>query len=186
MDEDDKRKEQQGEAYLHGFQTRSQKVGACDGRVVFLAIQNEREWVRFCQEVLDRPELVQDPRFGANPDRVRHRRELEEIIREAFARLTMAEVESRLVRAQIAYAEMRTVKQFIEHPQLRARDRWRSVSSPVGELVALLPPVTLRGEEPSFGDIPVLGQHTRKVLSELGYSDQQIAELHARGVVKVV
>jgi crotonobetainyl-CoA:carnitine CoA-transferase CaiB-like acyl-CoA transferase len=75
------------------------------------------------------------------------------------------------------------VQDFIEHPQLKARERWREVDSPVGPLWALLPPATLVGVEPVFAPIPELGQHTNAILQELGYSTEQIAELRTQGTI---
>jgi isochorismate pyruvate lyase len=63
---------------------------------------------------------------------------------------------------------MRTVGQFLDHPQLEARDRWREVGSPVGPLRALVPPAILAGTEPVMKPIPRIGEHTGEILSTLG------------------
>jgi crotonobetainyl-CoA:carnitine CoA-transferase CaiB-like acyl-CoA transferase len=136
--------------------------------VVFLAIQNDREWARFCAEVLERPDLAHDPHFATNPDRLAHRAELEGIVRAAFARWTTRQLGERLQAADVAYGEMRTVQGLLEHPQLQARGRWRQVASPVGPLLALLPPFALEDEEPELKPVPQLGEHTAAVLRELG------------------
>ncbi|MFC7343571.1 CaiB/BaiF CoA transferase family protein [Saccharopolyspora griseoalba] len=141
---------------------------AGDGQQVFLGVQNEREWVKFCAQVLRRAELAEDPRFAGNPERVANLAELEAAIGEVFAGLTGAEVERRLEGAGIANARMRTVGEFAEHPQLAARDRWREVDTPVGGVDALLPPVTVPGREPRMDPVPEIGQHTAKILDELG------------------
>ncbi|MDR7388258.1 MAG: CaiB/BaiF CoA-transferase family protein [Armatimonadota bacterium] len=140
--------------------------------VIFLAIQNEREWARFCHQVLEEPQLAEDPRFATNPDRLAHRAELEEAILAVFKQHTTEEVAGRLEAADVAYAEMRTVQGLLDHPQLRARSRWRQVTSPVGPLLALLPPFALPDEEPTLGPVPELGQHTRAVLRELGLEEE--------------
>ncbi len=142
--------------------------------VVFLAVQNDREWERFCREVLGRPELAHDPRFATNPDRVRHRPALEALIRETFRGLSTAQLTQRLEAADVAYGELRTVQGLLEHPQLAARDRWRQVDSPVGPLLALLPPFSLPGEEPSLGPVPRLGEHTESVLREIGMEPEEV------------
>ena len=86
--------------------------------------------------------------------------------------------------AGIACARLNTVADLAEHPQLAARDRWRSVDSPVGSLRALLPPVTFPdGPEPRMGRIPALGEDTAKVLGELGITEEELRELRERGVV---
>jgi itaconate CoA-transferase len=142
--------------------------------VVFLAVQNDREWERFCREVLQRPELARDPRFATNPDRVRHRPALEALIRESFRGLSTAQLTQRLEAADVAYGELRTVQGLLEHPQLAARDRWRRVDSPVGPLLALLPPFSVPAEEPLLGPVPRLGEHTESVLREIGMEPEEV------------
>jgi itaconate CoA-transferase len=138
-----------------------------DGQV-FLGLQNDREWAVLCRDILGQPELIGDPRFAANTDRVAHDDELTAIIEAAFGTLTAADVEARLDAAGIASARLRTPAEFAAHPQLAARDRWRDVGTPGGPVRALLPPVTVGGREPVMGDVPALGQHTAAILAELG------------------
>src|ERR687894_466945 len=154
-----------------------------DGKVVFLSIQNEREWARFCEEVLERPEMAQDGRFGTNSERVENVEELREAIEGAFEKLSADEAIERLEAAKIANARLRTVEEFIEHPQLRARDRWREVGSPTGPLRALLPPVTMRGVESAMKPIPEVGEHTDAILYELGLDPGRISDLREAGAI---
>ena len=69
-----------------------------------------------------------------------------------------------------------------EHPQLKARDRWREVGSPAGPLPAMLPPGTW-DEGPRMDPVPALGEHTDAILAELGYSAAEIAGLRAAEAV---
>jgi len=143
---------------------------ACgDGEIVFLGIQNEREWKRFCEEVLGREGMAEDDRFDKNSRRVENRDELHAEIEEAFSSLSSEEAIERLEGAGVANARMRTVRQFLDHPQLEARNRWREFGSPVGPLRGLLPPATLAGAEPVMATIPEVGEHNEKLLAELGY-----------------
>ncbi|BBL80044.1 CoA transferase [Rubrobacter xylanophilus] len=148
-----------------------------DGKTVFLGIQNEREWERFCREVLERPELVGDPRFSSNPRRVENKDELHEEIGRVFGALSSEEVVGRLDTTGIANARLRSVREFLEHPQLAARGRWRKVGSPAGALNALLPPAVPDAEEPVMGPIPEVGEHTGAILQELGYAPREAEEL---------
>ncbi|RYU13730.1 CaiB/BaiF CoA transferase family protein [Nocardioides iriomotensis] len=142
---------------------------ACgDGRQVFLGVQNEREWTVFCADVLGRPELAADERFSTNSLRVTHRDDLGAVVAAAFAGLSGDQVVERLDAAAIANARLRDVTELGDHPQLAARDRWRTVGSEVGDLRALLPPATLEGDEPVMGPVPTVGQHTDAILAELG------------------
>ena len=140
--------------------------GCADGEIVFLGIQNEREWRRFCAEALEREALADDPRFASNPERVANRDELHGEIEGVLGRLPSDEAVERLEGAGVANARMRTVRGFLDHPQLAARDRWREFGSPVGPLRALLPPATLGGTEPVMAPIPEVGEHTEQILAE--------------------
>ena len=156
---------------------------AGDGKVVYLGLQNEREWARFCVDVLQRPELGTDPRFSSNPKRVQHRRELDATIIQAFSALTAEQVIERLEQAQIANARMNTVQELIDHPQLAARDRWREVPSPAGEVRMLKPPFNFEGMDVPMGAIPAVGEHTDAILSELGIEDATIRQWRAREII---
>lgn len=156
---------------------------AGDGKAVNFGIQNDREWARFCEQVLDRPELSADPRFSSNASRVKHQAALDEVIAASFAPLTAAVAIERLDAAGIANARMNTVREFLDHPQLAARNRWRHVDSPVGPLRALVPPFTLDGQEPRMDAIPAVGQHTDAILGELGFDAATIATWRASGIV---
>jgi itaconate CoA-transferase len=154
-----------------------------DGKAVYLGIQNEREWERFCRLVLQRPELAADARFENNINRIAHRRELHDVIDHVFTSLGASQIIERLDAAQIANARMNTIQEFVEHPQLAARKRWQSVDSPVGPLPALVPPVDIEGVESSMGPIPSVGQHTGDILDELGFDSTTVAAWRARGVI---
>jgi crotonobetainyl-CoA:carnitine CoA-transferase CaiB-like acyl-CoA transferase len=153
-----------------------------DGGTVLLAVQNPPEWQRLCEMVLDRPDLVADPRFSTNPDRVTHRDELESIITASVARLSAEELETRLQSAGVAHARMNDVAQLWQHPVLVGRNRWHEVATPGGPVGALPPPAALAGIDPLFGDVPALGEHSRKILRELGYSADATNGLIAAGV----
>jgi crotonobetainyl-CoA:carnitine CoA-transferase CaiB-like acyl-CoA transferase len=145
-------------------------------------VQNPPEWLRFCEIVLDQPDLVADPRFATNPDRVAHRDELEAIITAAVGRLDAGELEDRLERAGVAYARINDVDQLWQHPVLSGRDRWRDIQTPGGSVRVLSPPAALAGVDPAMGDVPAVGAHSRKILRELGYSADATEQLIAAGV----
>lgn len=148
-----------------------------DGKTVILGVQNEREWALFCSDVLQQPQLARDPRFASNVERNAHRGALREIIEDTFATLTAAQVIERLDRAKIGNARMNTMNEVWEHPQLKARDRWTEVDSPVGAIPALKPPGVNDGFDYRVDAIPALGQHTHAILQELGYTGDAIAAL---------
>jgi itaconate CoA-transferase len=154
-----------------------------DNKVVYLGLQNEREWKRFCEVVLEIPQLSSDTRFDTNAMRVQNRPQLDQAMHKVFEKLTGAEIIARLEKAQIANAHMNTVQEFVVHPQLEARKRWSEVDSPVGRLPALLPPVTMENVDIAMNEIPALGQHTDAILGELGFDAETIAGWRQASVI---
>ena len=154
-----------------------------DGAFVMFGIQNEREWAAFCSGVLGRPELAKDARYDNNTKRNAARKELVGLIEDVFAGLTSGEVIARLDAAGIANARLNTPDQVWDHEQLRARRRWREVESPAGAIPALLPPASFSGIEPRMDPIPRIGEHTQRILAELGYTVDEIGALKASGAV---
>lgn len=153
------------------------------GREVFLGVQNEREWVAFCDKVIQKRELAKDARFANNTLRVSNRAALNQEIDEALSSLTMEQALARLEKAGIAYATLNTVEDLWAHPQLQARNRWRTVSTEGGPIEALMPPINFWGIDPVMGSVPALGEQTEAILTELGYSQNAIRTLRTQGVV---
>ena len=156
---------------------------AGDGKVVMLGLQNEREWAIFCEKVLLRAELATDVRYASNSRRTAAREELKTLVEQAFAGLGIEQVAARLDAAGIANARVNDMHELWRHQQLRARRRWVEVDSPAGPLPALLPPGLPSDVEARMDAVPALGQHTRDILTELGYGPQEIARLEASQAV---
>ena len=158
---------------------------AADGKDVLFSIQNEREWAALCERFLERPDLVDDPRFATGSDRVAHREELNAIVAERFRVLDSQEAMKLLDAAGIANSGVNTVEEFLTHPVLEQRDRWQNVRLPggAGPVPALLPPVDLAGVTPRMDAVPAVGEHTDAILAALGHSAAVIDALRADGVV---
>jgi crotonobetainyl-CoA:carnitine CoA-transferase CaiB-like acyl-CoA transferase len=137
------------------------------GEQVFLGLQNEREWLAFCAQVLEDELLAGNDEFSSNSRRVANREELTTRIESAFAGLSADEVTNRLDAAGIANARLRDMRGFFDHPQLTARGRWREVDTPAGTIRALVPPSVLTGDEPVMGPVPALGQHSAAIRAEV-------------------
>jgi itaconate CoA-transferase len=143
----------------------------CADGTVFIGVQSDREWALLCREVLGRPDLVADERFAHNTERVAHDEMITGVIETVLVRQQVDDVVRDLERCGIACARMRTPREFYDHPQLAARDRWREVASPGGRVRALLPPVVVEGREAAMGDVPELGQHSAALRREFGLGD---------------
>ena len=154
-----------------------------DGAYVMLGIQNEREWAKFCAGVLGMPGLATDDKYNNNTKRTSRRAEVVALIETVFARMKAEEVVARLDAADIANARINTPQEVWDHPQLKARNRWREVGSPAGPLPVLLPPVTMPEFEARLDPIPAIGEHTDRILADIGYSAADIAELRKTAAV---
>ena len=152
---------------------------AGDGKTVMLGLQNEREWTAFCDTVLLQPDVATDTRFDSNAQRNANREALQALIVQTFAALTAAQVVERLEQAGIANARVNEMADLWEHPQLQARQRWRTVGTPQGDVPALLPPVVNSAFDYRMEAVPAVGQHNASILAELGWSAEQIASVNA-------
>ena len=153
------------------------------GQTVMLGLQNEREWKVFCEQVLKQAALAEDERFMNNTLRTKNRDVLRDLIVQSFASQSKDEVIALLEEAGIANASVNDMQGVWDHPQLKARERWENIDSPVGELPALLPPGRNNRYDYRMDAVPGLGQHTDAILHELKLSDAQIEKLKTNGVV---
>ena len=143
-----------------------------DGQIL-IGVQNDRGWRTLVTDVFDDPALADDPRFVTNLERVRNRAACDAAVGGHTVRRTTAELDERLAAAGIPAAQVNGTAELVEHPQLRERDRWRTVATEVGDIRAVLPPMTYRDVELPMGPVPALGEHTDKILAELGLPDTQ-------------
>lgn len=150
---------------------------AGDGKTVMLGLQNEREWKAFCDTVLLQPDIAIDARFDSNAQRNANRAVLQTVIVETFAALTAPQVVARLEAAGIANARVNDMADLWQHPQLQARERWRTVATPAGDVPALLPPGVNNAFDYRMEPVPAVGQHNAAILAELGWSAEQAAAL---------
>lgn len=138
-----------------------------DGKLLNLAVQNEGQWQRLCEIVLERPDLAAHPHFCTNELRVSNRDELEPMIEGILSVLSSEEVQRRLDVADVPSGALNDVAGLLEHPQLQARRRWGSVVTPSGPAVALEHPLNIVGLPRPTRAVPAVGEHTEEVLAEL-------------------
>ncbi len=151
------------------------------GDNILFGIQNEREWHSFCTTILKMPELASDARFDENRKRSEQRTLLRDLIEEKLQHWTAEEAGKALDAAEIAWARVNSMHEVWQHPQLRARHRFAEFTTPRGTLEGTIPPV--HAELKNLAPIPALGEHTHSLLSELGFSATEIADLQQRKVV---
>ncbi|OHV47324.1 formyl-CoA transferase [Pseudofrankia sp. BMG5.36] len=154
-----------------------------DGDSVLIGVQNDREWARLAAGLLGRPDLATDPEFATNRARVRNRTRTDAIVAEVVDALPTTAVTAGLDAAGIAYGRVNEMADVLAHPQLAARDRWIEVDSPVGPVRQLRPVVEFPDTPPRIEPVPALGEHTEKILTELGYTPDQLAVLRADGAI---
>jgi itaconate CoA-transferase len=154
---------------------------ARDDASVVIAIQNDREWDRFCRSVVGDAGLAEHPDYARNSDRVRNSVALNLRIANWFTTVTAGEATRLLADNGIAYADLNTMEQFLDHPVLRGR--WCEVATPGGPIDALAPPAVLSGVEPRMDAVPEVGEHTEQILRSLGRDQAEIDRLRAARIV---
>jgi crotonobetainyl-CoA:carnitine CoA-transferase CaiB-like acyl-CoA transferase len=150
---------------------------------IMLGIQNEREWEKFCRIILDDDSLITAPAYTSNSNRSKNRDSLRIIIEDKLKKLKAEEVIEALESCGIACAKANTLAELWQHPQLRALNRFIEVETEVGTLEALAPPGHSDSFDAAVSKVPSLGEHTRTILGELGYTDSEIEALAAARVI---
>jgi crotonobetainyl-CoA:carnitine CoA-transferase CaiB-like acyl-CoA transferase len=169
----------------HSVVTPYEAFRAKDGYIV-AGVWGSNGWVRFCRAI-DRPDLADDERYAQNVERIRLRHELKPIFDEVFAQRTVAEWDGRFRAEGALFGPVHTFSEILNHPQVESAGLVQQVQHATLGQINQLGPVIQFSETP--GRIttapPVHGQHTRDVLAEAGYSEDEIEALVAGGVAKV-
>lgn len=133
-----------------------------DDRMLLISIQNEREWARLCSDVLEEPDLAENPKFSSNVNRVHNRSELDEIMNGVFVRYSIEEIAAKLQSAQIAFGRLNDMDEFTRHPQ----NRFVAVRTSAGDVQLLSPGAIINGQMPQLGPVPELGEHSAAIRAE--------------------
>jgi crotonobetainyl-CoA:carnitine CoA-transferase CaiB-like acyl-CoA transferase len=139
-----------------------------DDQTIVLGTTSDAEWRRLCIDLIGHPELVDDPRYARNADRVARRTELDALIGEWAATRSFAEASVAAESAGIGWARYNTPTEVLEHSELRIRKRWAETSAPGRTFHSLRPAADSAGWSWVAGAVPALGEHTDAVRREFG------------------
>lgn len=167
----------------HRLQAPYQAYRARDGYFT-VSGASERHWPLFCESI-GLPELVHDPRFRTNSDRLRNAKELQQVVERVTVEHHRAHWLARLEERGIAAGPVNTVPEALADPQTAAREMVAEVDHPTaGRVKVLAPAVKMHGTPAGvFRAAPTLGQHTDEILAELGVSPEEIQRLRELGAV---
>jgi crotonobetainyl-CoA:carnitine CoA-transferase CaiB-like acyl-CoA transferase len=156
---------------------------AGDGEYVNLAVASAADWDLFCKVVVEKPELLTDPRFATVQDRRKNRGVLEETIENIFATRDHKHWLEQLKKAELPHGIVRGIAQVLAHPQVIARKLIREAESPVGTVPVIANALKMSKSEARYDRIPALGENNDVILAELGYDAAAIASLKQNKVI---
>lgn len=156
---------------------------ASDGEYVNLAVASASDWEIFCKKVIERPELLEDPRFATVEGRRRNRGLLEQAIENIFLEKDHKHWLEQLKKAELPHGIVRGIAQVLAHPQVVARKLIREAESPVGKVPVIANALKLSRSEARYDRIPALGEDNDTILHELGYDTSAVGTLRREKVI---
>jgi crotonobetainyl-CoA:carnitine CoA-transferase CaiB-like acyl-CoA transferase len=150
---------------------------------VSVAVATPQDWKVFCSDVMQRPDLLDDPRFQTSENRRKNRVVLEQLLEDIFQQRPHGEWLERLEKSRLPHGLVRGIGEVLAHPQVIARRMIQQVESPVGPVPVIASPLHLSASPERLDPIPTLGQDTEAILNELGYSSEQIRQMRNDRVI---
>ena len=155
-----------------------------DGEQIFIGLTSDNQWRRFCEH-FGRNDLLDDPRYASNQDRVRERPMIRPIVAEIAGRHTLAHLTALFDRIGVPFAPVAKPGDLFDDPQLNAEGRMLDIEFP-GGVQARMPRLPVEIGDHSFGlrrQAPATGEHTAEILREIGLGEAEIGGLRARDIV---
>jgi crotonobetainyl-CoA:carnitine CoA-transferase CaiB-like acyl-CoA transferase len=155
-----------------------------DGQQIFVGITSDNQWQRFCEH-FQRSDLLTDPRYATNQDRVRERPTLQPSVADILRGKSLAELTKLFDRIDIPFSPVAKPGDLFDDPQLNAQGRMLTVDFPNG-VQAKMPRLPVEIGNHDFGLVrlaPEVGEHTIEILTELGLKETEIADLQRRNIV---
>ncbi|MBI2227996.1 MAG: CoA transferase [Deltaproteobacteria bacterium] len=156
---------------------------AGDGEYVNLAVASASDWEVFCRKVIEKPALLEDPRFATVEGRRKNRAVLEETIENIFLERDHKHWLEQLKKAELPHGVVRGIAQVLAHPQVAARRLIREAESPVGKVPVIANALKMSASEARYDRIPALGEDNDTILREIGYDAGQIADLRRDKII---
>jgi itaconate CoA-transferase len=156
---------------------------AADGEYVNLAVASASDWEVFCRKVIEKPELLSDPRFATVEDRRKNRGLLEETIETIFLEKDHRHWLEQLKKAELPHGIVRGIAQVLAHPQVIARKLIREAESPVGKVPVIANALKMSRSEARYDPIPSLGGDSDDILRDAGYAPSEIEALRRDKVI---
>jgi len=156
---------------------------AGDGEYVNLAVASASDWEIFCRKVINKPEFLEDSRFGTVEGRRKNRGLLEQTIEDIFIEKDHKHWLELLKKAELPHGIVRGVAQVLAHPQVAARRLIREAESPVGKVPVIGNALKMSASAARYDRIPALGEDSEAILRELGHGADVIQSLKQEKVI---
>jgi itaconate CoA-transferase len=156
---------------------------AGDGQYVNLAVASASDWEVFCRKVIEKPALLEDPRFATVEGRRKNRGELEDTIERIFLEHDHRYWLEQLKNAELPHGIVRGIAQVLAHPQVAARKLIREAKSPIGKVPVIANALKMSASEARYDRIPALGEDSEAILGEIGYETSAIESLKRDKVI---
>ena len=155
-----------------------------DGKYINVAVGSERMWERFCS-AMGRQDLFDNPNYAQNRDRVRNRSKLVDILKNEFLNKSIADWVKQLEHGGVPCGPINQISDVFTDPQVLARNMLMEVPHPtLGRIKQTGIPIKFSRSDGSIDrHPPLLGEHTREVLLELGYSKSDLKRLGKEAVI---